>query len=60
MTYDAVHDEVVLFGGATGGPLGDTWTWDGTTFTAATDASSAPTPSRLVPKGSSAGVPARR
>src|SRR5207253_2073426 len=37
MTYDRVHFQVVLFGGAdaAGNVLGDTWTWDGTTWTQA-------------------------
>ena len=35
MTYDAATGTVVLFGGGRGGDhyLGDTWTWDGTTWT---------------------------
>ena len=36
MAYDANRGEVVLFGGATGlfgSNLGDTWTWDGLTWT---------------------------
>jgi hypothetical protein len=36
MAYDQVNHNIVLFGGgdtATGAPLGDTWTWDGTTWT---------------------------
>jgi len=35
MAYDAVREEVVLFGGQTenGHPLGDTWTWDGAEWT---------------------------
>ncbi|MGI8552554.1 MAG: Kelch repeat-containing protein [Dehalococcoidia bacterium] len=32
MSYDAVHSQVVLFGGCCGF-LGDTWTWDGSTWT---------------------------
>ena len=34
MAYDAARGRVVLFGGADvdGTPLGDTWTWDGTTW----------------------------
>ncbi len=31
MTYDAIHRQVVLFGGFSGnGVMNDTWTWDGT------------------------------
>src|SRR5947208_1517520 len=35
MAYDAGREEVVLFGGAgaDGTHLGDTWVWDGTTWT---------------------------
>ena len=35
MAYDAARSEVVLFGGidSTGTTLGDTWTWDGNTWT---------------------------
>ena len=34
MAYDSAHSEVVLFGGADfNNPLGDTWTWDGFTWT---------------------------
>src|SRR5689334_16778108 len=34
MAYDQARSEVVLFGGmANGGRRGDTWTWDGTTWT---------------------------
>ncbi|MGH7294701.1 MAG: Kelch repeat-containing protein, partial [Polyangiaceae bacterium] len=36
MTFDAKRGVTVLFGGLTGGPsgdLGDTWEWDGTTWT---------------------------
>ncbi|SFC28418.1 Galactose oxidase, central domain [Nocardioides terrae] len=36
MVYDEAHHQVVLFGGTQlggGGELGDTWTWDGTTWT---------------------------
>jgi hypothetical protein len=33
MAYDAARGEVVLFGGWDGTLLGDTWTWDGTTWT---------------------------
>jgi cysteine-rich repeat protein len=33
MANDPYRDELVLFGGAVGtGPLGDVWTWDGTTW----------------------------
>ena len=33
MTYDAATRNIVLFGGFNGGPLGGTWTWDGSTWT---------------------------
>jgi hypothetical protein len=33
MAYDGLRSEVVLFGGWNGSYLGDTWTWDGTTWT---------------------------
>jgi hypothetical protein len=37
MAYDAARREVVRFGGSangtTSGTLGDTWTWNGTTWT---------------------------
>jgi len=36
MVYDEAHHQVVLFGGTQlggGGQLGDTWTWDGDTWT---------------------------
>ena len=34
MAYDAATGTVVLFGGLGGhGDLGDTWTWNGTTWT---------------------------
>ena len=35
MAYDAGHGQTVLFGGgdSTGDFLGDTWVWDGTTWT---------------------------
>jgi uncharacterized protein (DUF2345 family) len=34
MTYDAGHDQVVLFGGfGAGGYLNDTWVWNGTNWT---------------------------
>jgi hypothetical protein len=32
MTYDAARGRVVLFGGFDGSRLGDTWEWDGTTW----------------------------
>lgn len=35
MTFDVAHEEVVLFGGMSpngGVAMGDTWTWDGTTW----------------------------
>jgi hypothetical protein len=33
MTHDAARGEVILFGGnGARGALGDTWTWDGTTW----------------------------
>ena len=36
MTYDAVHNEVLLFGGNSGGlRVADTWRWSGTTWTQA-------------------------
>jgi hypothetical protein len=40
MAYDAATGTVVLFGGYTynGHPLGDTWIWDGTTWTLQTPA----------------------
>jgi len=32
MAYDAATSDVVLFGGGvSSGPLGDTWTWNGST-----------------------------
>jgi hypothetical protein len=34
MAYDQARSEVVLFGGNGPGALGDTWTWDGTTWVA--------------------------
>jgi hypothetical protein len=35
MTYDASHQQMLLFGGSlsSGAALGDTWTWDGTNWT---------------------------
>jgi hypothetical protein len=32
MTYDSSRQRVILFGGAAGTPLRDTWTWDGNTW----------------------------
>jgi hypothetical protein len=43
MVYDAASGQMVLFGGAspdTGTLLGDTWTWDGTTWTQLSPATS--------------------
>jgi hypothetical protein len=44
MAYDAARREVVLFGGFGGNPvpgvLGDTWVWDGTTWTQRTPSAS--------------------
>jgi hypothetical protein len=45
MAYDRLHSRVVLFGGLPdnwGGPLDDTWTWDGTTWTNANPAQRPP------------------
>ena len=47
MVYDAKHKTTVLFGGATfngmaSSVLGDTWTWDGTTWVDRTPATSPP------------------
>jgi hypothetical protein len=43
MAYDSASGSVVLFGGTgVGGLLGDTWTWDGTTWTQQTPATSPP------------------
>ena len=44
MAYDAARSEVVLFGGidSTGTTLGDTWTWDATTWTQEHPATSPP------------------
>ncbi|MDR2014094.1 MAG: hypothetical protein LBP99_00520, partial [Azoarcus sp.] len=47
MAYDAARGQVVLFGGFDGysdisGPLGDTWTWDGNTWTQQFPADSPP------------------
>ena len=48
MAYDAATGQLVLFGGmdaATNQALGDTWTWDGTTWTKQTrDPTPAPQP----------------
>jgi hypothetical protein len=33
MANDATHGQVVLFGGIDGSVLGDTWTWDGASWT---------------------------
>jgi hypothetical protein len=35
MVYDAARQEIVMFGGYHPGVLGDTWTWDGSTWTLA-------------------------
>jgi hypothetical protein len=47
MAYDAANGTVVLYGGNVGGSggtdLGDTWTWDGTTWTRQHPAASPPT-----------------
>ncbi len=45
MAYDAAHNRVVLFGGrdANGTPLGDTWLWNGTTWTNVTPTAFGPT-----------------
>jgi len=32
MAYDAARGQVVLFGGWNGGPLSDTWVWDGSNW----------------------------
>jgi hypothetical protein len=42
MAYDASHSRIVLFGGQdpSAAPLGDTWTWDGMTWTQQTPPSS--------------------
>jgi hypothetical protein len=46
MAYDAAHNVIVMFGGrtvdATGAPLGDTWLWNGSTWTNAPDAGGPP------------------
>ena len=44
MAYDAATGTVVLFGGYSTGTalLGDTWTWDGTTWTKQAPATSPP------------------
>jgi hypothetical protein len=43
MAYDAATGKVVLFGGWTpSGALGDTWTWDGSTWTRQASAVSPP------------------
>jgi hypothetical protein len=36
MVYDQARDQVVLFGGNVNGVIGDTWIWDGTTWTQST------------------------
>jgi hypothetical protein len=33
MSYDSARHVTVLFGGFTGGPIGDTWEWDGVAWT---------------------------
>jgi hypothetical protein len=33
MVYDAARQETVMFGGYGPGLKGDTWTWDGSTWT---------------------------
>ena len=44
MTYDAAHEEVVLFGGLVGGTMnGDTWIWNGSNWILETPAT-APSP----------------
>ena len=40
MAYDAATGQVVLFGGSNGSNLGDTWTYNGTTWTQQSPASS--------------------
>jgi hypothetical protein len=40
MDYDPATGNMVLFGGVGGGYLNDTWTWDGTTWTEQTPATS--------------------
>ncbi len=42
MAYDAATGTVVLFGGGGRRPVGDTWTWDGTTWTQQHPATSPP------------------
>jgi hypothetical protein len=42
MAYDAATRNVVLFGGFAHGNLGDTWTWDGSTWTKQHPAASPP------------------
>jgi sugar lactone lactonase YvrE len=43
MVYDAAQGEVVMFGGgASGAPLGDTWLWNGTTWTQVTGLATSP------------------
>ena len=45
MAYDAATGTAVLFGGNNpGGQLGDTWTWDGTTWTQQAPVPSPPPP----------------
>ena len=40
MAYDAATGQVVLFGGTNGSNLGDTWTYNGTTWTQQSPATS--------------------
>jgi hypothetical protein len=40
MAYDTATGNMVLFGGTSSGALGDTWTWNGVTWTKQTPASS--------------------
>jgi len=42
MAYDAAMGQIVLFGGYNGNYPGDTWVWDGTTWTQLSPASSPP------------------
>jgi len=42
MTYDPVHQQIVLFGGYNTAHLNDTWTYDGTTWTQRFPAASPP------------------
>ena len=49
MAYDAATGTVVLFGGTNRhGLLGDTWTWNGTTWTEQTPATSPPARSQAM------------